>query len=264
MGYGGIEIVFCDLDGTLLNSGSSLDSIDIKDRQAVVSWIQRGKKFVIATGRDKRIASEIKKHFGSSVDLIASNGASVFIDQKEVYKSLINHENFMLFNKMFQTLDSTRGFIAIMDDLNVVESRKQGVSPWYRNRKVESFDSYIGSNESKEIYKILCKFVDSHCLDISKLQLKELLFNSLEVYTTGASVIEVVNKDVSKWNSIKKYCAIKEIDIEKICVIGDEDNDFTMIKNSPLSFAISSGKQHVKEAATKVVNNVYEMFQLID
>lgn len=257
-----IKCVFCDLDGTLIPSSTSLQQADAKDIDAVKSWINKGKDFVVATGRDRGYINPVMEVFGTDLNFIASNGASIIQDSKEIFINTIGKEKFSRFWEIFQVISNKADFIATLTDLSIVAEQEKKENH-YLNRILThntfGIEEYL-SIVSKEIYKISIFIYEKDEMESLYTYLSDALEPKLHVYRTGAKIMEIVNQGVNKWIAVQKYCEIMNYTLDEIVVIGDEDNDFEMIDKAPHSFAMSTGKQEVVDAATYAVDSVAEMF----
>jgi 5-amino-6-(5-phospho-D-ribitylamino)uracil phosphatase len=62
-------------------------------------------------------------------------------------------------------------------------------------------------------------------------------------------ILEVFDKDASKWSAVRWLAAAAGIADERICAIGDEINDLPMIRGAGLGIAMGNAVESVKAAA---------------
>ena len=75
------KIAISDLDGTLLGSDHRISA---KTKDSIQHWINRGLKFVIATGRHYIEAKHLQASIDSPIYLVTSNGARVHNREGEI------------------------------------------------------------------------------------------------------------------------------------------------------------------------------------
>lgn len=254
-----IKAIFCDLDGTLIPTAHTIDDAPKENADAVHEWIKQGKDFVVATGRDGWFIEDVQRKFGDHLSFISSNGASIFKDGKEVYSNLITKETAQLFLDCAERLE-VRDFMMTLTDLSFVAHDLKDISH-LQKRKVtrnhQNVTSYI-ANDTKEIYKIGVSVPVPEAEQLFK-QFSECLEPELHVYKSGPHFLEIANKGVNKWEAVKIYCQLMGYDLDEVVVIGDENNDYEMLKNASHSFAMRTGNPQVIEVATYVADSVAEV-----
>lgn len=257
-----IKCIFCDLDGTLFDIGEKVINISMKNFNAVVNWMKSDKFFVVTTGRDKTTHQELSEVFKHDIDLIGSNGGVIISNGIEVYQNLIPKDKINLVISELEKYTNDLDFLITLENMSViVNSKKEShYSNRIKNRITLLPDEYFKSSNSGG-YKVSTLIKNPNKTEAICNELKIALNGKLEVVMSSFRNIEIMNKDVSKWTGILKYCHMKNINLNEIVVIGDEDNDFDMIKNAKNSFAIRSGSQHVKNEATYIVDSVAEMIE---
>ena len=62
--------------------------------------------------------------------------------------------------------------------------------------------------------------------------------------------IEITSEESDKGLAIVKYCRLYNIFEEEVVVAGDGDNDLSMFKRFPNSYAMENGSENAKRAAT--------------
>ena len=87
----------------------------------------------------------------------------------------------------------------------------------------------------------------------------------LDLYATSSNdkVIEIMEKDVNKFNGISEIGSFLGINKNEIAAIGDQDNDIPMLENSILSFAMGNSIEKVKEVCDYTVST-NENFGLVE
>ncbi len=94
-----------------------------------------------------------------------------------------------------------------------------------------------GSAQIENIYRSLCgRFPDKICACKSK-----------DIY------IEITDKNATKANAVKKFCALNGISVEETMAVGDHNNDLDMLRAAGIGVAMGNAPENVKENADMVV-----------
>ena len=104
--------------------------------------------------------------------------------------------------------------------------------------------------------------------DVEKKEEKIMVLEKvkeLDLYATSSNdkVIEIMEKDVNKFNGISEIVSFLGIYKNEIAAIGDQDNDIPMLENSILSFAMGNSIEKVKEVCDYTVST-NENFGLVE
>ena len=89
------------------------------------------------------------------------------------------------------------------------------------------------------------------------LSIKDLYpdrFNShvMEDAKQSKALLEIMNPQATKWNSLIKYANSLDIEANEIIAIGDNNNDIEMIINAGLGIVMKNGSKLAKEVADLV------------
>ena len=104
--------------------------------------------------------------------------------------------------------------------------------------------------------------------DVEKKEEKIMVLEKvkeLDLYATSSNdkVIEIMEKNVNKFNGISEIGSFLGINKNEIAAIGDQDNDIPMLENSILSFAMGNSIEKVKEVCDYTVST-NENFGLVE
>lgn len=245
-----------DLDGTFLNENKQ---ITMPNAEAVVRLYKEGGIFTIATGRSITGAKNVYKKIGFSAPAILYNGAMIYNYKKEeVLWSRCLPERFHAELKRIE-----KRFPALGIQIMV----KEGIfsvhpSPVYRKfmqreqlpyNKVSTIDQVPGGWLKAEVTfeqeeKRFCEYI------------KLWRFQGVRAILSGRYTCEFVCEQVSKGEAIREL--VKRMQSEesyssgrkqKICCIGDHNNDIEMLKSADISFAMGNALEKVKEISDYVV-----------
>ena len=87
---------------------------------------------------------------------------------------------------------------------------------------------------------------------------EKTLFNDLpnvNHFTSDATYLEFVSKDVSKGEALKKLCEYLKISREEVIAIGDGNNDISMIEYAKTGVAMENASELVKEKADVITTS---------
>jgi Cof subfamily protein (haloacid dehalogenase superfamily) len=250
-----------DLDGTLFQHDTTIRKEDI---EAILSFKEKGNKFIVSTGRGlEGIKEGFKDYPEVEYDYAIGCNSGVIVNNKDevIYESKISSDVARL---VFKELLKIEGILIHFDDDGLglrCEVERHEVD---KNIVIEfPFDKMI---ERKELlkrdsnYSMVALIVLNR--DIKKAEeIKDLLIEKLgdrlEVYR-NQFFVDIGPKDCSKGNGIKKLSEICDIDIKEVSVIGDSYNDLSMFEITENSYTFNYAEKEVQASANKIVRSVAE------
>lgn len=246
------KLIAIDMDGTLLNSRNEISK---RTRDAILNAGDKGVHVVLATGRLLTSA----KNYSSKIDLkrpiISSNGA-VIIDENEN----------VIFEKHIDKSQIEN--ITYIADKNDVYYHFYGKDSFYSNRYVKDivefynpegsleedkvkFNLYnhIGDilNKDIDIYKFI--FIEDDVKKLYKLREELQIVRDVNISSSWINNVEIMEKDVSKGNSLRYLCEKLNINKDEIIAIGDNENDLSMLNFAGLGVSMGNANKNVKSAA---------------
>jgi len=257
------------MDGTLLNEKMEVSNRNI---QAIKEAEKNGIEFLIATGRG---LSEAKPFLMNHVHpgFITLNGAEVF-DAKG--KMISNNplsrtaqkkvvELFHKYNVYFEVI-TDKGIFSndrearvnnlanLLVKLNPGTSHKQALKDTQERVKmmpmtfVDNYDEILDSDSYKIMKLIAFNEHQHHVLNPLK---KEITKNIKDVVPTSSSPnnVEINSIDAQKGIALLQYADNKNILPEEIMAIGDNLNDYSMIKDAGVGVAMANAIPAIKEIA---------------
>ena len=264
-----IKLFAMDLDGTSLDSNSILQE---KTINALKRLDENGIKFVFTSGRATPSVRYLMESTGIDNPLVTNNGALAFINKGNlIYQNPLKYEeveeliNFSQENKLFFQFydldtyysnrmcperfnhlekDSTYG---MNYQVNVSFSTKPLKELKLRKNSAFKFQIFLDKNDSNKLSTILEK--------VSEM--------GLYATTSSYGMIEIMQKNVNKFNGLSEIGYLLGISKEEMAAIGDQDNDIPMLENVGMSFAMGNAIDKVKEISDFVVSTNDE-FGLVD
>ncbi|MGL5021013.1 MAG: HAD family hydrolase [Mycoplasmatales bacterium] len=228
-----MKILFSDLDGTLIQE----KKIDETVIRKLYKWKSDKNMFVIATGREYTSVLHLKglTNFDYSINC---NGALI-VDKNDdvVYASYIKPE---VVEKVINLIN---------DDFDVF------VSDGFETIRVRTIEDLKLNN----ILFFSITQIDK-CHKKVREFMKKLSDNKIQIgMTLNGSHLDLGPLEHTKATAIKILQKKLKINDEDIYVVGDQENDISMIKEYENSYAIKSGNQELKSLANNVVDNVGEI-----
>lgn len=264
-----IKLFAMDLDGTSLDSNSILQE---KTINALKRLDENGIKFVFTSGRATPSVRYLMESTGIDNPLVTNNGALAFINKENlIYQNPLKYEeveeliNFSQENKLFFQFydldtyysnrmcperfnhlekDSTYG---MNYQVNFSFSTKPLKELKLRKNSAFKFQIFLDKNDSNKLSTILEK--------VSEM--------GLYATTSSYGMIEIMQKNVNKFNGLSEISYLLGISKEEMAAIGDQDNDIPMLENVGMSFAMGNSIDKVKEISDFVVSTNDE-FGLVD
>lgn len=264
-----IKLFAMDLDGTSLDSNSILQE---KTINALKKLDENGIKFVFTSGRATPSVRYLMESTGIDNPLVTNNGALAFINKENlIYQNPLKYEeveeliNFSQENKLFFQFydldtyysnrmcperfnhlekDSTYG---MNYQVNFSFSIKPLKELKLRKNSAFKFQIFLDKNDSNKLSTILEK--------VSEM--------GLYATTSSYGMIEIMQKNVNKFNGLSEISYLLGISKEEMAAIGDQDNDIPMLENVEISFAMGNAIDKVKEISDFVVSTNDE-FGLVD
>ncbi|MEY8352133.1 Cof-type HAD-IIB family hydrolase [Lachnospiraceae bacterium 54-53] len=246
-----IRLVASDMDGTLLNSGGKVSSLNIA---AIEALRRKNIGFVVCTGRNYEDARSPLEEAGISCDIICMNGAAVFDSRGNRIRkqSLLN-------SQVSSILDICRPFPVLYDFM--AEDGSYTISS--RDEFKKSFEEKIFlsmvseehtfetiaerfrfTTEEKllgsdiDIYKISIVHENPEILNQIRCHLERE--EGISVASSAPSNLELTHIRAQKGSALMEYAVNAKIRPKEILAIGDSENDRSMLE-LPLGYTIAMG-----------------------
>lgn len=264
-----IKLFAMDLDGTSLDNNSILrkETID-----ALKKLDENGIKFVFTSGRAMPSVRYLMSLTGIDNPFVTNNGALAMINkEKSIYTKGIDDK------KIKELINFSEN--------NELSYQFYDVDTYYSNRiRPERFNHLKKDSQYGMNYQVNFSFSTNPLKELNNRKNTALKFQifpdvekkeekimvlekvkELDLYATSSNekVIEIMEKNVNKFNGISEIGSFLGINRNEIAAIGDQDNDIPMLENSILSFAIGNSIEKVKEVCDYTVST-NENFGLVE
>lgn len=240
------RLLVCDMDGTLLDSCGKVSK---ENRAALERFVEGGGLFTVATGRSEESVMPYLPDLPINVPAILYNGAAIY-DFKS--KRICWGDNLApsIINPLMRVIKRFPGIgIQLCHDRKIYLVRQNDYTFTHMMR--EKFKPIIAEVDDipQPWIKILLAW------EPKKLREVEEFLNSFSepfrhVYSEP-QFLELLNKNVSKGNSLKVL--IQMLGLSEVCVIamGDNLNDMELIKEANIGIAVSNAHSSLKVAADR-------------
>lgn len=255
MGY---KMVFSDMDGTLLWKGVRLS---VENFEAIQRTVDKGVDFVICTGRGVFGVEPYLKELGmigKKGYVICQNGAAVYDlrDMSLVIKKSFSPTMIKPVTDFVRALGSVATFY--YDDRNFMcEKFSAEVAEYCQTMKTKPRVIDDPMDYEGELTKCLFSGPREKLEQIKKFA-KDLLGESVNLFYSSETYLELVISGVDKGSALEETAAKAGVALEETIAIGDSDNDLPMILKAGLGVAMKNGEAHVKAAAGYVTEKTAE------
>lgn len=270
------KLIAIDLDGTLLNSYGEITN---KNKESIKYAIDKGVEVVLASGRDMQTMKKMSSELGINNFIIAGNGACIYDIQKDIniYESFVEKEKALKIikickdNSIFFNIYTNQGIITESINYNVkVFNNENNYRPNNKRTNIEvvsNIETYIKDNEFKILKIIICdesRIIFNNIIDklknIKGVEVLDVEHMSKKIIRIGTEehkieyfYTEVTNQNTNKWSAIQFLAQKLNIQEADIICIGDNMNDFEMVKNAGLGITMKNSaleKQNIAKYIT--------------
>lgn len=275
------KLIAIDLDGTLLNSYGEITD---KNREAIKYAINNGVEVVLASGRDPRTIEKMSQELQIKNFLIAGNGANVYDMNlgENIYENFLNIEKALKVveickeNSIFFNIYTTKGIVTESLEYNVKVFNNENMNKPNLKRTnieiVQDIYEYVKNNTPNILKIIICdqnKIIfnnilekiknvrDIEVLDVEHMS-KKIIKIGTEEYPIEYFYTEVTNDNANKWTAIKYLTQKLNIKDEEVICIGDNINDFEMVKNAGVGIVMKNSaleKENIADFVTQDNNS---------
>lgn len=250
------QLIFSDIDGTLLNKDRELSPLTIE----TIKTIKDTYPVVLISSRMPEAMRHLQRELSiENQPIIAYNGGLV-LDQDQTLSSteisLPTIEKIIAYNQdhvgvhlsLYQKDD---WFVPKMDYWAERE---------YNNTKVKP--EVLGNNKVLKrwtktkfgAHKIMCMGEEEKISQLFNF-LEESLGNDLHLYRSKPTYIEIAPKQISKLTAIDLLLIEKyNLNRQEVIAFGDNYNDIEMLKNVGMGVAVENAKEEVKAIADHITD----------
>lgn len=226
-----MKIIVSDFDNTFYTAEYE------KNVQLIKSFIEKGNKFIIATGRPIYLLKPDIEDYNLDCSYIVCNDGGVIFDSegKKIFEENIDKE---VAKEVYELLSKDDNFEEVFIDTALNFSKDTN----------DTFNAILALPKDKKI---------------AQKQIDELMekYPSIQGYISHRW-LNILNKNSSKGNAIKMLMNMNNWSYDDVITIGDNYNDISMLEN--FNSFIIKGDKNIEDKAKYVVNNFKEMLEIID
>lgn len=226
-----MKIIVSDFDNTFYTAEYE------KNVQLIKSFIEKGNKFIIATGRPIYLLKPDIEDYNLDCSYIVCNDGGVIFDSKgkKIFEENIDKE---VAKEVYELLSKDDNFEEVFIDTALNFSKDIN----------DTFNAILALPKDKKI---------------AQKQIDELMekYPSIQGYISHRW-LNILNKNSSKGNAIKMLMNMNNWSYDDVITIGDNYNDISMLEN--FNSFILKGDKNIEDKAKYVVNNFKEMLEIID
>ncbi len=272
------KVLATDLDGTLFYPKRRVRLIDKNNLRILKSHVANDGHLILVTGRNYPFINKVFKKIGTSVDIIACNGAFVKAGNKilkaqiiekniclGIYQLLVTEMNdfvISLFTKDGQMAMCSHGVSFFKNILYRIVYNYQGT---YAEKYLKGKKKMLKTVQEHDVFKILlyCGIGEEGKENAQKIaNAIKKAYPTLEIAVEG-SAIEITAYKCTKAEGLAIICEHYGYQNDDLVVIGDSANDITMFDVYPNSVCMSHATKEVQEHAKYVVDNFYDVEQYL-
>lgn len=260
-----MKLFVSDLDGTLYKDGKQYSAgCNRENRMAILKWVKQGNVFAVATARGLDYYENLCEELGLRINYIGSNGAQMaFADGERVVK-MIKARYFLELCEYIEKndIDATVMMSYKGGWLNSGEDRypfKGGERMW-RSLKM----SHVPTPDEIDPYAEVSKIgivIRPDIRDEVKADLRKIYDKQMDMVSSDFDNIDFGPYLCSKGRGVMELAKRYHLRVNDVIVIGDSENDISMLQTTPHGYCISHAEDNVKAAAAYVVETVAEAIE---
>ena len=241
------KLIVSDFDGTLAGVDHVVTPVVAK---AVKRWIDSGKLFTIATGRQFGMIEEECKKLGLTSPVIVRGGAEIVdpITGKYLNQELIDEDTV---SETVQFLSTNKlNFLVSIDNLMFSTFEYPFKFP---NVIQKPFDDFLLRSVPKIVVRANSKDVEHVTQLIEDFETSHPSLNIHRTHNHEGYGWDITSVKASKLHAVSKLMELLNVKREEIVGVGDSYNDFPLLEAAGLKIAMENGHSEIKEIADFVV-----------
>lgn len=251
-----IKLIVFDIDGTLINDDRELIDENIK---VIKELKKKGLRIVLNSGRTFNSMWRVRQGLGlMDFDDYSICGTGAFVRQNADGKAIISNplgkKDYERISKMLEGEDvqlsihsknylylnaekPNRGFLADQEQVGLA---------WMKFRDFEDIEDGISRVAIAGEPEALDRIYQKYEKDLEK---------DYKLMRNEVHIMEVLNKNSGKSESLKKLLDILKLDPEEVMYFGDGMNDVKSLELAGVGVAMGSGQKKAQDAARYVIGN---------
>lgn len=245
-----VKIVFCDIDGTLLNDQHEITSLT---RSAIQNLQNKNIQFVPISGRSPSGIYSILRKYSIKCPIISYNGAVILDEnQKVLYQKGMTHKKASEIINFIQenNLDLTWNLFSF-DDWITQDRNDPQVQLEEKSLETNSKEGQIDSiPDDQIIHNILCMCNPDKITQIHELISKK--FPDLTVVISSKTFIDIMMSGVNKATAVTFFCDYLNVKVGDVMAFGDNFNDCEMLETVGIGIVMGNAPEKIRERFSEV------------
>lgn len=240
-------ILLCsDLDDTLLTSDKKISQ---ENKKALEMFMSNGGQFAFATGRVPLGARLALEYIVPNAPIICFNGAGIydFNDNKLLWEKSLDKDAYKVVEYVEQNMPESG--IEVCTNDKVYFCRTNRIVRIHK--QIEKFpDNDSDYRSIQEDWKKVI-FMQEHeeMPKIKKLIAESEYSDSYSFIQSSPNYYELLPKGATKGDALRELARILGIDESRTIGVGDNENDFTLVRYAGIGVAVSNAVSMVRDAA---------------
>lgn len=244
-----IQLILCDLDGTLLHEdkGCDLQIIHLSKSKNI--------PFTFVSGRTNKLLKNLTSLYGLELPYITNNGANIFWKDKCIYEVCIELLEVKIILKILRKYGIS--FLAYANEKVFCEGSELRLLKF--KKRIEEkcriiYDFQDEELEKENIYKIVIVQTENNIFDYACEEINQNCVNSSCVQSEDY-VYTINHIKASKGEAVKWLLRLLKVDKKKVVAFGDNYNDISMFKQVGIGVAMGNSVELVKRNANFVTKS---------
>lgn len=265
-----IKLVVSDLDGTIIDKNNSISK---KNFDAIKKLHKNKIKFSICTGKtysvSKEVCDKLKADYG-----IFGNGTQI-IDlhtEKELLRKTLSKDDLLFISTiakrynfhihLYTINELVTEKLEYMDLRNYVLKEKNNTN--LKFKFVKNILEYI-ENHYLDVFSMIISTQDNTLMDFKKLISVNKNIDFAYINKRGIYKDLIINKDyeylniypanTSKHEAVKFLSEYLKLQSENVMTVGDNVNDYEMVKNAGVGVAVKDSYEELKKVAKYITTS---------
>ncbi len=239
-------VISLDLDNTLLNYDKKIST---RTKNYLKKLYDNGHIIVIASGRIYDTCYEIVSKLNFINYMITDSGSIIYDikNKKIIYKKKLSKENI---KSLINLYDDNFEYIEFSDEHYYYKYTKNDLNYYGLSRNIEDIKEFIKNNNIIHSTIKLFNYQNNYKI-INEINNKFKNLHAFEMKNEDNEIrwLEIVRKNVSKFQAIKYILRLEKINIKNTISFGDNYNDIEMIEKSKYGVAMENAIEDVKKIA---------------
>lgn len=244
-------MLFCtDLDGTLYNDDKIISDENLN---AIEYFKSEGGLFTFITGRHHIVSRDVYEEIKPNAPIGSLNGGGLYDYEKEKYlwHAILPGNAIELVAQVYEELPTVGFQLNVEND--IFFCRNNSAMEYLRKIMPSTPIDCHYSEVNETLLKVVFSVETEHDMEsVIKLLHAHPKADEFDFIRSELAYYEILPKNTSKGNGLKKLAENLGIDMKKTIAVGDYNNDISMIRFAGAGYAVSNAVDEAKAVADYV------------